>query len=66
VERGYYHGPHCRQGHCPIDEIFGLDRTDLTAGAAELTALAGTLESFARASAVILPKLCGLRACYEL
>jgi hypothetical protein len=61
VEWGYYHCPHCHQGHCPIDDVLGLDCTDLTSGAAELTTLAGTLESFARASAVILPKLCGLR-----
>jgi hypothetical protein len=60
IERAYYHCPHCHQGHCPGDAAFGLDRTDLTSGAAELTALAGTLGSFPLAAAVILPKMSGL------
>jgi hypothetical protein len=33
----------------------------LTSGAAELTSLAGTLDSFAHAVAAILPKMSGLR-----
>jgi hypothetical protein len=37
-----------------------LDHSDLTAGAAELATLAGTLESFPRAAEVILPKMSGL------
>jgi len=60
VERAYYHCPHCHQGHCPGDDLFGLDKSDLTAGAAELTSLAGTLDNFARAADVVLPKMSGL------
>jgi hypothetical protein len=60
IERAYYHCPHCHQGHCPGDDAFGLDQGDLTAGAAELTSLAGALDSFARAAGVILPKMSGL------
>ena len=60
IERGYYHCPHCHHGHCPGDAAFGLDQSDLTAGAAELTTLAGTLDSFALAAEVILPKMSGL------
>jgi hypothetical protein len=60
IVRGYDHCPHCHQGHCPGDAAFGLDRSDLTAGAAELTTLAGTLESFPRAAEVIPPKMSGL------
>jgi hypothetical protein len=60
VQRAYYHCPHCHQGHCPGDVAWGLDQGDLTRGAAELSSLAGTLDSFAHAADVILPKLCGL------
>jgi len=60
VERAYYHCSHCHQGHCPGDDAFGLDKGDLTAGAAELTSLAGTLDSFSQAADVILPKMSGL------
>jgi hypothetical protein len=60
IERGYYHCRSCCRGNSPSDAIFGLDRSDLTSGAAELTTLAGTLESFAGAAAVILPKMSGL------
>lgn len=61
VERGYYHCRHCHQGHCPADAVFGLDGGDLTAGAAELVALAGATESFAAAAEVILPRMSGLK-----
>jgi hypothetical protein len=61
VERAYYYCPHCHQGHCPSDAVFGLEAGDLTSGAAELTTLAGTLDSFAHAAEVILPKMSGLR-----
>jgi hypothetical protein len=60
VQRAYYHCAHCHQGHCPGDAAFGLDQGDLTCGAAELTSLAGTLDSFAHAADVILPKMSGL------
>src|SRR5436305_1832752 len=36
IERGYYHCPHCKKGHCPADAAFGLDGGELTTGAAEL------------------------------
>ena len=61
IERGYYHCPHCHHGHCPGDAAFGLDRGELTTGAAELACLAGAVESFARAAEVVLPKMSGLR-----
>lgn len=60
VQRGYYHCPSCHHGHCPGDAPFGLDRSDLTRGAAELATLAGTLDNFARAAEVILPKMSGI------
>ena len=60
VERGYYYCRHCRRGHCPSDDAFGLDAGDLTSGAAELISLAGTLDSFAHAADLILPKMSGL------
>jgi hypothetical protein len=60
VERAYYHCSHCHQGHCPGDDTFDLDKSDLTSGAAELASLAGTLDSFPQAAAVILPKMSGL------
>jgi hypothetical protein len=60
VERAYYHCPHCHRGHCPGDAAFGLDSGELTCGAAELTSLAGALDSFAHAAETILPKMSGL------
>jgi hypothetical protein len=60
IERAYYHCPRCRHGHCRGDVAFGLDRSDLTSGAAELATLAGALDNFARAAEVILPKLSGI------
>jgi hypothetical protein len=60
VERAYYHCCECHQGHCPMDQVFGLEGGDLTSGAAEVTSLAGTLDSFAQAATVVLSKMCGL------
>jgi hypothetical protein len=60
IERGYYHCPSCHHGNCPGDAAFGLDQSDLTCGAAELATLAGTLDNFARAAKVILPKMSGI------
>jgi hypothetical protein len=60
IERPYYHCPHCHRCYCPGDDLFGLDRSDLTSGAAELTTLAGTLDNFARAAEVVLPRMSGL------
>ena len=61
IERGYYHCPHCKKGHCPADAAFGLDGGELTTGAAELVCLAAAAESFAKAAEVALPRLSGLR-----
>jgi hypothetical protein len=61
VERAYYHCKHCHTGHCPRDAALGLAASDLTAGAWQLAALAGTLGSFADAAEKILPRLAGLR-----
>jgi hypothetical protein len=61
VDRAYYVCNHCHAGHCPRDAALGLTRIDLSRGAAEAVALAGTLGSFAEAAQKILPKLAGLR-----
>jgi hypothetical protein len=60
IERGYYHCTSCHHGNCPGDVAFGLGQSDLTSGAAELATLAGTLDNFARAAEVILPKMSGI------
>jgi hypothetical protein len=61
VARAYYLCKHCHAGHCPRDAALGLTKVDLSRGATEAVALAGTLGSFAEAAAKILPKLSGLR-----
>jgi hypothetical protein len=61
LSRAYYHCPHCRAGHCPRDARLGLSGSDLSRGATEAVALAGTLSSFAEAAQKTLPKLAGLR-----
>jgi len=61
VERAYYHCRHCHTGHCPRDAALGLTKTDLSRGAAEALARAGSLGSFAEAAQKVLPKLSGLR-----
>jgi hypothetical protein len=60
IERGYYHCPHCRKGHCPIDIVFGLNSSELTPGSTELVCLAAARESFAKASEITLKRLSGL------
>lgn len=45
----------------PWDLTLAVGRRDLTPAAAEVTALAGTLESFASAAERTLPKMAGLR-----
>lgn len=60
VTRAYYHCADCHRGHCPRDTALGATGTDLSPGAAELVALAGTLSSFAEAAQKTLPKLAGL------
>ena len=61
VARPYYDCPACRAGHSPRDGHLGLTAGDLTRGATELAALAGTLGSFAEAATKTLPRLAGLR-----
>ena len=61
ITRPYYDCPVCRAGHSPRDGQLGLTTGDLSRGAAELAALAGTLGSFAEAATKTLPKLAGLR-----
>lgn len=60
LSRPYYHCEHCGHGHFPWDEILRLV-AHLTPGAQEVSALAGTLESFGKAANWTLRKLAGLR-----
>lgn len=61
IERAYYHCRYCGHGHCPRDGQLGLSAADLTPGAQQAVALAGTVGSFAEAAQKILPRLAGLR-----
>jgi hypothetical protein len=61
LKRAYYHCPHCRTGQVPWDLTLAMGRRDLTPAAAEVTTLAGTLESFAPAAERTLLKMAGLR-----
>jgi hypothetical protein len=61
LERAYYHCRHCGTGTVPWDEILGLSPGALTPGACELVCIAGAVDSFAEASAVVLRKLANLR-----
>lgn len=61
LERGYYSCKACRQGHFPWDAVLRLSPQRLTPAAEEVTALAGTQESFGRAATWTLPKMAGLR-----
>lgn len=61
VSRAYYHCRHCGYGQFPRDGQLGLSGCDLSRGAAQAVALAGTLASFAEAATKVLPKLTGLR-----
>lgn len=60
-ERAYYYCRHCGDGKAPSDAGFRMAGTDMTAGARELAALAGTLSSFAEAAEKVLPKMAGIR-----
>jgi hypothetical protein len=63
IRRAYYHCRHCGCGQVPVDARLGLSASDLSRGAAQAIALAGTLGSFAEAATKVLPKLTGLRVC---
>lgn len=62
-ERGYYHCVHCGQGHFPWEQTLRLSPQQLTPAAQEVTALAGTMESFGKAAERTLLKMAGLRVC---
>ena len=63
ITRAYYHCRHCGCGQFPGDARLGLGTSNLSRGAAQAIALAGTLSSFAEAATKVLPKLTGLRVC---
>jgi hypothetical protein len=61
LERAYYHCGRCGAGTVPWDETLRLEHAALTPGATEVVSLAGAIDSFAEASAVVLRKMTGLR-----
>jgi len=63
LSRAYYHCGSCGAGHVPWDETLRLSPQSLTPAAQEVTALAGTQESFGKAAERTLRKLAGLRVC---
>jgi hypothetical protein len=63
VARGYYHCPHCHQGHFPWDQTLRLANQRLTPAAQEVITLAGLKESFGKVAERSLYKQTGLRLC---
>jgi predicted DNA-binding protein (UPF0251 family) len=61
LQRAYYYGKHCGQGHCPWDEELALSGRRYTLAVREITALAGIQESFGKAAERTLQKWAGLR-----
>jgi hypothetical protein len=61
LDRAYYHCRSCGVGTVPWDETLGLSRQALTPGAKELVCVAGAVDSFGEAAAVVLRKLASLR-----
>lgn len=61
LQRAYYSCRHCGTGTVPWDETLGLTRQALTPAARELVGIAGAVDSFAEAAAVVLRKLANLR-----
>jgi hypothetical protein len=61
LERSYYHCVACGSGRLPWDRTLGLSEPSLTPAAAQVTAQAGVLASFAEASQRTLRTMCGLR-----
>jgi len=61
LERAYYHCRSCGAGTVPWDDTLGLTRQALTPGAREVVCLAGAVDSFGEAAAVVLKKLAGLQ-----
>lgn len=63
LSRAYYHCAACGRGSFPWDATLRLSTQRLTPAAQEVVALAGVLESFAKATDRTLRKLAGLRLC---
>jgi hypothetical protein len=61
LERASYHCRQCGHGSVPWDDVRGLDRTTSTPGRCAVLCLAGAVESFAEAGAVVLRKRAGVR-----
>ena len=61
LSRAYYHCAACGRGSFPWDATLRLSTQRLTPAAQEVVALAGVLESFAKATDRTLRKLAGLR-----
>src|SRR5262249_10070503 len=61
LERAYYHCRHCGHGAVPWDDVLGLDRAAATPGLREVICIAGAVDSFAEAAAVVLRKMAGVR-----
>jgi hypothetical protein len=60
LDRAYYHCAACGSGTVPWDDRLHLGPTTLTPGAIEVVCLAGAVDSFAEANAVVLRKMAGL------
>jgi hypothetical protein len=63
LSRPYYHCGQCGRGHLPWDELLRLTAQRLTPAAQEITALAGTQESFGKAAQWTLQKMAGIVLC---
>ena len=61
LDRAYYHCDRCGVGQVPWDVELGITERRQTPGAAQITALAGTLNSFGEAAERTLLKMSGLR-----
>lgn len=61
LQRSYDHCRHCGASRLPWDKTLGLTEESLTPAAAQVTAQAGALASFAEASQRTLRTMCGLR-----
>jgi hypothetical protein len=63
LSRPYYHCGQCGRGNLPWDELLRLTAQRLTPAAQEITALAGTQESFGKAAKWTLRKMAGIHLC---
>jgi hypothetical protein len=53
IERAYYYCPACRRGWCPLDEVRGLGRSELSPMAQELASYLGAFMPFRRAAELL-------------